>query len=143
MVGVEEAAYRQAATKDLVRQVMIKLASEKRIAVPVVAVKVTTDKVFRAQLPATRASLGQLYCDRAAPWWPAFEAELLKFPKGANDDQVDALSGALQLAIEQGGEPALAPKPYSVGAAAPRSPLTDAEKRLLAVRKQIDALGKR
>lgn len=102
LVGVEEGAYKQAATQDIVRQVTNTLAQH-GIGVPILAVKVTTDKVFRAQLPAQRAALGQLYCDRAAPWWPAFEAELLKFPKGASDDQVDALSGALQLAIEKAG----------------------------------------
>ena len=42
-----------------------------------------------------------MFGDRGAPWWPVFEAECLAFPLGANDDQVDALSGATQTALEK------------------------------------------
>jgi predicted phage terminase large subunit-like protein len=94
MVGVEEAAYRQAATQDLINRLF-----RARLSVPVQAVRVTADKVFRAQLPAGRAQAGMLYADTTAPWFPEFLAECMAFPLGANDDQVDALSGATQLAL--------------------------------------------
>jgi predicted phage terminase large subunit-like protein len=139
IVGVEEGAYKQAATRDLVRQVGIRLA-QKKWAVPILPVKTTTDKVFRAQLPANRAALGQVYCDRGAPWWPVFEQELLKFPKGASDDQVDALSGALQLAIEQGMVP---PKPVPYGIRiTPEVPRTADERALARTRANLDAWAK-
>ncbi len=32
-----------------------------------------------------------LYVPVEAPWYPAFRAELLSFPAGKHDDQVDAL----------------------------------------------------
>lgn len=99
LIGIEEGAYKQAATADLVRRLTVKLATL-GVRAAIVPVKVTTDKVFRAQLPSGRGRAGMLFADRTAPWWQAFESELLKFPKGAHDDQVDALSGAVQLAIE-------------------------------------------
>jgi predicted phage terminase large subunit-like protein len=113
VVGVEEGAYKQAATRDLVRLLQEKLAREHALAVPVFAVKVTGDKTFRAQLPAARAALGQVYADRTAPWWSGFEAELLRFPRGQHDDQADALAGAVQLAIEKGGSVPLDGGSYS------------------------------
>jgi hypothetical protein len=36
-------------------------------------------------------ALNGLYVPVNAPWYPAFRAELLSFPAGRNDDQVDAL----------------------------------------------------
>lgn len=94
MIGIEEAAYRQAATSDLINRLY-----RARVTVPVQAVRVTTDKVFRAQLPAGRAQAGMVYADTSAPWWPEFLSECLSFPLGAHDDQVDAFSGAAQLAL--------------------------------------------
>jgi predicted phage terminase large subunit-like protein len=118
VVGVEEGAYKQAATRDLVRLINRALAGA--YAVGVLPVAVTRDKVFRAQLPAGRAQSGMMYADRLAPWWATFEAELLQFPKGAHDDQVDALSGALQLAIEWA--PTEQPKPVKYTFSSPVTP---------------------
>ena len=36
-------------------------------------------------------ALEGLYVPVHAPWYPAFRAELLSFPAGKHDDQVDAL----------------------------------------------------
>lgn len=94
LIGIEEAAYRQAATTDLINRLY-----RARVNVPVQAVRVTTDKVFRAQLPAGRAQAGMVYADTSAPWWPEFLSECLAFPLGAHDDQVDSFSGATQLAL--------------------------------------------
>jgi predicted phage terminase large subunit-like protein len=49
------------------------------------------DKAVRAQsIRARMATLG-LYLPRKAPWRADLEAELLRFPAGKHDDQVDAL----------------------------------------------------
>ncbi|HXI18281.1 MAG TPA: phage terminase large subunit, partial [Chloroflexota bacterium] len=104
IIGVEEAAYRQRATQDLIARLNARLTA-RGYAATATAIKVTTDKVFRARLPAGRAEGGYLYVDRAAPWFPAFESECLGFPLAAHDDMVDALSGAVQLAIERGRPP--------------------------------------
>ncbi|MGI8422986.1 MAG: phage terminase large subunit [Chloroflexota bacterium] len=101
VVGVEESAYKQRATQDLIARVN-RLVSASGHTATATALRVTRDKVFRARIPAGRAEAGFVYVDRSAPWWQALETELLRFPKGAHDDQVDALSGGVQLAIERG-----------------------------------------
>ena len=49
------------------------------------------DKAVRAQSIRGRMALEGLYVPAHAPWYPAFRAELLSFPAGKHDDQVDAL----------------------------------------------------
>lgn len=49
------------------------------------------DKGVRAQSIRGRAALSGLYIQADAPWRADFEAELLSFPAGKHDDQVDAL----------------------------------------------------
>src|SRR5262244_1705935 len=49
------------------------------------------DKAVRAQSIRGRMALEGLYVPVQAPWYPAFRAELLSFPAGKHDDQVDAL----------------------------------------------------
>lgn len=99
LIGVWEGAFKKKpATHDLARRVM-RILWAKSIAVRIQPVPEVTDKVFRAQLPAGRCEIGQVFADRTAPWWPAFEAECLSFPKGDHDDWVDCFSGALALAV--------------------------------------------
>lgn len=52
---------------------------------------------------------GGLYVPVNAPWWPEFRRELLSFPAGKHDDQVDALGLAGQLLdkMMEGNAPAL------------------------------------
>ena len=52
----------------------------------------TTDKVTRARSIQGYAEMGRIYLPYDAPWVDAFMAELLTFPVGRNDDQVDAFS---------------------------------------------------
>lgn len=49
------------------------------------------DKSVRAQSIRGRSALSGLYIQADAPWRADFEAELLSFPAGKHDDQVDAL----------------------------------------------------
>ena len=50
------------------------------------------DKATRAQSIRGRMSMGKVWLPRSAPWVPGLVAELLTFPAGKNDDQVDVLS---------------------------------------------------
>ena len=49
------------------------------------------DKAVRAQSIRGRMALNGLYLPAHAPWYPALRSELLSFPAGKYDDQVDAL----------------------------------------------------
>jgi len=49
------------------------------------------DKSVRAQAIRGRMALRGLYVPTNADWYPDFRAELLSFPAGRHDDQVDAL----------------------------------------------------
>jgi predicted phage terminase large subunit-like protein len=55
------------------------------------------DKAVRAQSIRGRMALEGLYVPAAAPWLADFRAELLSFPAGRHDDQVDALGLVGQL----------------------------------------------
>jgi predicted phage terminase large subunit-like protein len=55
-----------------------------------------TDKIDRAQPAATLCENGAIYFLRDAPWLNDFEAELLVFPNGTYDDQVDTLGYAVR-----------------------------------------------
>jgi len=50
-----------------------------------------SDKAVRAQSMRGRMALLGLYVRQGAPWLADLRAELLSFPAGAHDDQVDAL----------------------------------------------------
>lgn len=58
------------------------------------AIPPTGDKETRAKPAAAQAGVGNIKLVRG-PWNAAFIDELCAFPNGANDDQVDALSDAL------------------------------------------------
>ena len=49
------------------------------------------DKAVRAQSIRGRMALEGLHVPTSAAWYPAFRSELLSFPAGKHDDQVDAL----------------------------------------------------
>ena len=55
------------------------------------------NKAVRAQSIRGRMALGGLYVPTKAPWYPALRSELLSFPSGKYDDQVDALGLVGQL----------------------------------------------
>lgn len=57
--------------------------------------KVTGNKQLRAQTMAAAMECGNLWLVRA-PWNRELETELLEFPLGVHDDQVDACSGAFR-----------------------------------------------
>ncbi|HEY5350508.1 MAG TPA: phage terminase large subunit [Candidatus Lustribacter sp.] len=51
-------------------------------------------KETRAYTAATRYEIGMVWHPRTAPWLGDFEAELISFPAGTYDDQVDVVSDA-------------------------------------------------
>jgi predicted phage terminase large subunit-like protein len=55
------------------------------------------DKAVRAQSIRGRMALEGLYVPINAPWYPDLRSELLSFPAGKHDDQVDALGLVGQL----------------------------------------------
>ena len=66
--------------------------------IPLLAVDVDTDKYSRALAWSTRQV--KLV---AGPWVEPFLAEVLTFPYGAHDDQVDTVSGGVQLLARHAG----------------------------------------
>jgi predicted phage terminase large subunit-like protein len=74
------------------------------------------DKSVRAQSMRGRMALDGLYVPINAPWYPAFRSELLSFPAGKNDDQVDAIGliGQLLDKMSVGPTPPDPEKPKNV-----------------------------
>jgi predicted phage terminase large subunit-like protein len=69
------------------------------------------DKAVRAQSIRGRMALEGLYVPVNASWYPALRAELLSFPAGKHDDQVDALGLIGQLLDIMGkGTPVAVPE---------------------------------
>ena len=58
------------------------------------------DKAVRAQSIRGRVGLEGLYVPTTAPWFAEFKRELLSFPAGKHDDQVDALGLVGQFSIK-------------------------------------------
>lgn len=58
-----------------------------------------TDKMVRANPLRGRMQLGKVYFPKKAPWFPTYERELLRFPAGKNDDQVDGTAWAVRLTL--------------------------------------------
>jgi predicted phage terminase large subunit-like protein len=70
---------------------------------PVVAVKVDTDKVSRAWAIIPTWEARRIFLPTGAPWVDAFLEELYSFPKAAHDDQVDAFTQLVNYLVMGGG----------------------------------------
>jgi predicted phage terminase large subunit-like protein len=66
----------------------------RRQGLPIKPLKADTDKVSRARPMAARYEIGTAYHKTGAPWLSTFEDELIAFPNGEHDDQVDTASYA-------------------------------------------------
>lgn len=82
-VGIERTAYQLALVQTAVRA-----------GLPVLQLVADRDKLSRALVASARYEAGMVYHPAAAPWLEAWEAELLAFPNGAHDDQVDTAAYA-------------------------------------------------
>lgn len=58
-------------------------------------IPVEHDKVGRLYVQQAKFESGRVLFPRQAPWLPELLAELLSFPHGKHDDQVDSISQAL------------------------------------------------
>lgn len=61
------------------------------------------DKIARAMDASPMVKFGQVYHRHGAPWLAQWEDELVKFPTGAHDDQVDTLAYAVKVVTAMGG----------------------------------------
>lgn len=94
LIGVEEAAFRQKAIRDIVQQA--RELSYRRVR----SVPVDKKKEVRCQPVIGRCEAGRFFADTHAEWWGQFIEELVGFPNMSHDDDVDALSGAVLLALD-------------------------------------------
>ena len=63
--------------------------------------KPLTDKMVRANPLRGRMQLGKVYFDKHAPYFTDLHKELLHFPAGKHDDQIDSLSWAVRLTLSR------------------------------------------
>ena len=80
--------------EDLVLNLLATLGSE---GIAIEARRAVSDKWQRAQPAAAAWKAGKVLVPIDAPWANDFIAELVSFPGGANDDQVDAFAAAFDL----------------------------------------------
>lgn len=88
-IGVESTGFQMAAMQDIMRDQRMLLKDARPI-------NVDKDKVTRALPWAARAEMGKVFIV-AGPHVEEFIEECAEFPLGAHDDQVDAVSGAVQM----------------------------------------------
>ena len=84
VIGIEAVAFQLAIVQAAVRD-----------GLPVKQLTPDRDKVSRALAAATRLEAGTVYWPREASWLTEWEYELMVFPAGRHDDQVDAFSYAV------------------------------------------------
>ena len=60
-----------------------------------IPIKPEGSKVERMVAQSAKIEAGHVYLPKDAPWLATFMRELLAFPNGANDDQVDSVSQLL------------------------------------------------
>ena len=69
----------------------------RRMGLPVVELKPEADQFTRAIPSAARYEAGMVYHEDGAIWLNELESELVAFPNGAHDDQVDVMSYAVHM----------------------------------------------
>lgn len=83
-----------------------KRCEERRMFPSFELLKPLTDKMVRANPLRGRMQLGKVYFDKQAPYFTELQKELLHFPAGKHDDQIDSLAWAIRLTLTKA-----APKP--------------------------------
>jgi predicted phage terminase large subunit-like protein len=71
-----------------------------------------SDKATRARAIQGRMSMGKVYFPKGAPWVDDLVSEILRFPAGSHDDQVDVLSlfGRMLDSMHGASKPKLEPR---------------------------------
>lgn len=85
-LGIESTGYQLALMQEAIRE-----------GLPAVRLKADGDKVARSLPVAARYEAYTVYHRAGAPWLEDYETELLHFPKGEHDDQVDCAAYAALL----------------------------------------------
>jgi len=75
---------------------------ERRFYPSTMVLKPITDKLARARALQGRMQQKMVRFLAGAPWVDSLRTEMLRFPAGAHDDQVDSLSWAAQMAVNRG-----------------------------------------
>lgn len=86
-----------------IESLLKKRMRERRFYPSTVLLKPITDKMARARPLQGRMQQGMVSFSGTAEWYDAARAEMLRFPAGAHDDQVDALAWMATMAV--GREP--------------------------------------
>ncbi|MHA1569880.1 MAG: phage terminase large subunit [Alphaproteobacteria bacterium] len=63
-----------------------------------IGIKPEADKITRMSNQSHQIEAGQVFLPESAPWLDEFKAEIMAFPNGRFDDQVDSLSQFLRWA---------------------------------------------
>jgi len=74
---------------------------------PIKAIKPQGDKVMRARAQTASFESGFVWLPKQAVWLDAYVHELLTFPRGKYDDQVDSTAQALGWLVTEGMEPGI------------------------------------
>jgi predicted phage terminase large subunit-like protein len=80
---------------------------------PLIGVPPEGDKITRVEKVSAYIEMGRLYLPTEAPWLAEFRREILAFPNGKHDDQVDALAHFLIWAIHRDHD--RPPRAYVIG----------------------------
>jgi predicted phage terminase large subunit-like protein len=65
------------------------------IGIPAVGIKPVGDKILRMSQHSAKIEAGAVLVPAQAPWLDELRTEILAFPYGSHDDQVDSISQAL------------------------------------------------
>ena len=88
-----------------------KRCSERRQYPSFELLKPLTDKMVRANPLRGRMQIGKVYFDREAPYWTELQKEMLHFPAGKHDDQIDSLAWAIRLTLTRAAPRAIETRP--------------------------------
>lgn len=80
--------------------VFARRSRERRVFVALKPLRPLTDKLTRARPLQARMQQGSVIFSDKGDWYDEMRLELLRFPAGAHDDQVDALAWLAQMSIE-------------------------------------------
>ena len=75
----------------------------KRDGIRAIPIKPEGDKILRMNAHTAQIEAGYVHLPRHAPWLEEFRKELMAFPATRFDDQIDALSQALDRAFNYRG----------------------------------------
>lgn len=91
-----------------IEALLTKRMRERQFYPSTVVLKPITDKLARGRVLQGRMQQGMVSFAAGASWYDGLKAEMLRFPAGAHDDQVDSISWMAQMAV--GKAPPAKPK---------------------------------